>query len=534
MYKDRYFPLFSGFALLLLLACFLPLSFDNNDDQYLCFMSAGIGSGKALSELLLSHRFIGILLQALFSVSDQFNWYSAYLVVALAMAGGMLCFILCLPVHSKRNKFLIILLVIAGFILPALLKLQFTSIALLCGFSALLLLQSTPSFNTRLFPAGLLILLALLIRMESAAIFLCFLLPLFLYRLLRKNSWKQPLAWMAFVFLAFVVLQWVNARDEVYRQQHTYTFLRAQDRIAAKPIHADMHILHRFGYTLDDITLLQHWFPADKTYLQDPGFPALAGQLSTCRDLQEMKTEWVKLLLDERYMVLLALLSFFALAFFAPPFRLFAILNGAAAILLFGALIACSRLPHRLSYPVLAYLALSNLFCLLQAGVPAKKRNAFFAALLLLAAYKTYCMAELCRINLDNHKKFDAYRAELSRHPDKLFIALYDGFPVEWMDARMPPAQFRNTQNLLLTCWYAYSPAYRLQLDRFRLADLSAGLKGRDNVYLLTDSGEVLQAYVGMMQQRHGIRCHFEDPKVRFQTLHPHLLVFDQDASTAR
>jgi hypothetical protein len=89
MYKYRYFPILFGGLNLLLISLFFPVSFDNNDDQMMYFISAGVLSEIPSANLLLSSLLTGKVLNTLFRVSDSVNWYT--LLLQLIQLSSLVC-----------------------------------------------------------------------------------------------------------------------------------------------------------------------------------------------------------------------------------------------------------------------------------------------------------------------------------------------------------------------------------------------------------------------------------------------------------
>lgn len=527
MYKYRHFPILFGLAGLLLLLLVFPISFDNNDDQYMFFISSGAMSGHSMPDLLLTHFFIGKILNLLFSFSKQVNWYTLYLQASLTLAFGAVFLVITAGQQSFLKKTFWILFVLPGIAALCFIKLQFTTVALFCGFAALLCLQSELPQVPKYVLAFFLVALSILIRKESFYLVILFSVPIVLTKGCNRKTLKYDALWAFLVIAFFLVSTYLNSREAAYRQQDTYSYLAAQDIIAAKPIRYDDLLLKKYHFSKDDLTLLQNWFPADQAYMTGSQIVRLAEALRSSRDLQEIRQELIRTAIAERYILSLYLLSLLGVVFFARGGRRISLLNLAAVVLLFIYLSAYSRLPHRVIYPILAYLLLANLLLFMHQN---KNNNIGHIALLLfflLGSYKFYCVSKLYSINREYHRKFEQYQQEIRSHPDQLFIGLYDGYPVEYMNAYTLPQDPGAGHNLILTGWYAYSPYHRSLLETHGLHNLSSDLETKKNVFFLTDSEGILNAYIKVMQQRYGIKCHFEDVQKNYTTLRPKALVFD-------
>jgi len=185
-----------------------------------------------------------------------------------------------------------------------------------------------------------------------------------------------------------------------------------------------------------------------------------------------------------------------------------------------------SRIPHRITFPIITYLILLNVWLFFE---NVEKRKIKFGAIILLVSlsvYKFYCTSKLIHIHHENHKIFDAYKNEVNAHPNNLFIAL-DGFPMQFMNAWQSPENIFPAHNIIPTGWYACSPDYQSLLRLHGLKNLTSDIKTRSEVLFLTNNNALQSAYINVMKERYNVVCHFEKAENGFVFLHPKKLIID-------
>ncbi|MFN8261570.1 MAG: hypothetical protein U0X41_11600 [Chitinophagales bacterium] len=528
MYKYKDFLLFFCAIAVLLLWFLFPVSFDNNDDQTMYAICSGMISGTSSSGILLSHVFIGRFLTAAFSFSKKINWYTLYLQGALLFSFLYVCrFFIRKNATSFLTILFVVLIVFLGFYSLAIVKLQFTTVALFCCFSALFSLQSDDKPPIKISSAIFFLAVAILIRKDVFYVFLLFCIPLFFAKKSSRHSIRETGLTLLFAVLFFAASVWLNNSNETYRQYSTYSNVQALDMIAARPVKVEETKLKEYGFSLNDISLLQSWLVADDAYLSGEKMLRLAKGLKAYRGPAEIMTELKKFVTDERYLLMLYLLTILFIVVFAPDVRNSSIAN----LLLFSVfllfLTVMSRIPHRVTFPILTYLILLNVASMSDLERKSSVQAVAMTSLLLLSGYKFYCTAKLIPVHKENHIVFDACKAEINAHPQSLFIAA-DGFPLQYMDAWQTPENAFSAHNLILGGWYACTPDYQAVLKLKGLRNItSAMLPVKQQVYFLTDSQVLQDSYIQVMRERYHIKCHFEAQYDGFKVLRPKRLVFD-------
>ena len=527
MPKYKYFLLFFGGIAILLLWSFFPVSFDNNDDQAMFAIASGLFSGISSPNLILSNIFNGKLLNLLFSLTKSFNWYTLYLQMIQMLCFLSICFLF---IKNKNVDFLtslfLVVFILLSFFTLSIVKLQFTTVALFCCFTALFYLQSEIKKLSKLILVFTFIYFSILIRKESLYIFILFSLPLLIIKRKEIKFSSAYFTSILFALMFFGISVYYNNNNSLYQQQHTYSNVNALDIIAAKPIKINNTFLENNNFTHDDIKLLQSWLVADDAYLSGNKMKELAKSLKVNRNSSEVLTELKKFINDERYLLLIYFMTIISVLFFDRKSISILMLNLAAFLFLLIYLTITSRIPHRIIYPILSYLILTNIFLFVTIEKKSYIKSAVLFLFLILSIYKFYCTAALIKMQNENHKLFANCINEINEHPDYLFIAS-DGFPIHYMNAWQKPDNLFPAHNLILNGWYACSPDYQVLLKLHRLKNLTSDIKSKENVLFLTQSKVLQNAYVNVMQQRYNIKCHFEDMQSNFTYLHPQKLIID-------
>lgn len=484
---------------------------------------SGILSGTPSPNIVLTNIIIGKVLCGMFLFSKSVNWYTLYLQIAQLLSVLFICRSL---IHNKEVSFntsvLIVLILFLGFFSLSIVKLQFTTVSLFCCVAALTSLQTNSSFLTPFF----FIFLSVLIRKDAFFVFAAFSIPVFICAEKTRNfiiTYSTAIVFAVFIFCASAFL---NNKDAVYQKEQTYSNIKMLDIIAANPIQLDTFLLQKNHFTVNDITLLQSWFAADNAYLSGIKSVQIAEQLKSNRSPEQMKMELNKFMNDERYLLLVYLLSCCLVFFLSVSHWRTLVLNFLVFTALMLYLTITSRIPHRVTFPLLAYLIFVNIFLLLKSDKKEFVKTGVFLLLLIVSVYKFYCTSKLLTIQRQNHSFFSGCKAEINAHPGNLFIAA-DDFPLQYMYAWQTPENIFPAHNLILTGWYACTPDYQVLLKSHHLSNLTSDLRDKKNVLFLTNSTDLQNSYIQVMKERYHIRCHFEAQTQGFKMLHPKKLVFE-------
>ena len=528
MHKYKYFLMFFSGIILLLLLLFFPISFDNNDDQAMYFISSGVLSGKPSLNIMHTNLIIAILLKKMFLISAQINWYTVYLqfVQCLALFTIYLVFIYDTKLNFLSYSLLFVFLIF-GFSALCIVKVQYTIVALLSCAAALFCILSNLPKRRKYFLAFIFIVLIILIRKDTFYIFIAFYIAVLLFKWLKKEIEKLDMGLLVLSVVLFFLLTYINNNNVVYKNANTYKYLITLDDITDKPVKYSDNDLERFHFTEDDITLMKARYPAANCYFQGSDIILLSQKIKSSRTGEQLLAAFKKFILDERYMILVYLISIVVLFFFAPKSYPLMLLNGFVFLTLIIYLAYTSRTPHRVTFPILIYVSIVNLYFFAKSEIRYKNKLLILFLFATLGVYKFYCTCKLIEMHKKNHEIFSLCRNEINKHPDYLFISIHDGFPIEYMNAWQQPKNLFPKNNLIMTGWNVWAPDFKNVLHRHHLNNITSDLKNKKNVYFLTDSESYQQAFVNVMKQRYNLICHFEKAQEDFKVLRPKKLIFD-------
>jgi hypothetical protein len=377
--------------------------------------------------------------------------------------------------------------------------------------------------KNRLALSVILIALAILIRKEVFYVFILFLIPV----LFRNYGDKKKLRKLSVVpFFAVLIFFSSAVVDASTQTTASANSLKAMDNIAAKPVRIKTNLLNEYSFTQDDIALVSNWFLADNGLQQSERLFQFSRIISSYRNPSEFLLELKRFLAAERYALSMYIFTILLLLFAAKRNRYVALLNFFLVLLFFAALILFSRLPHRLTFPVLGYLTLLNLFYMLKSPEATRYLMAGLMFPAVMSMYKMYCVVKIIPTHKEYHVTFEQHHKELSAHPDKLFIALNNGFPVQYLNAWSSPDKLFSSKNIIFTGWYMCSSDYINVLQKHHLLNLTSDLRYRDDIYFLSPSTEFQQAYLNVLKQRFGLTARFEEVSEGFDYLKPQRLNF--------
>ncbi len=487
-------------------------------------ISAGILSGVSSPNIIHTNIVIGKLLSGLFLFSKKINWYTLYLQTAQLLSFlGIYFVFLNSKKHTSIFSGLIFFIIFFGFFSLSIVKVQFTTVALFCCFTALFSFQLKTQHANKICSIFFFITLSILIRKESFFILILFSIPFFL---LKPKEKTLRSIFFPFICFVYIVSTYINNNNDEYKKQHTYNKFKALDIIAANPIKINKSALHLNKFTVEDIRLIQFWFAGDDAYLSDNKIELLAYKLKSYRNIKEVRIELQKIIIDERYLFLIYALTIIIILLFVKNAYQELILNALVFIFLLIYLGITYRLPHRVIFPIITYLILLNIFNFYKSETTNKVKTSVFLLLLILSLYKFYCTTKLFAIHKENHKIFNESISEINKNPNSLFIGL-DGFPLKYMNAWQTADTNFPLHNLILYGWYACTPDYENVLNIQKIKNLTSDLKNKKDVLFLTDSEIFQETYIKVLKQRYGLDCHFETVKEKFKVLHPKRLVFD-------
>jgi hypothetical protein len=251
----------------------VTLGFESNDDVGMAQIVSGVTTGSPSAELIFSNILIGSVLKFLYGLTDRVNWYTVYLLGAhfLALAGLLWAF---LRLQPSRMAVILFALLFVEFEVALLLRLQFTSTAILAAVSGIALILSRDEVSGQhsgpaLICGGALVVLAGLIRPDAMYYAVVLLVPLLAYEAFFFRRWRPFAAIGLSVVIAVGAAaynDWHYRKDPAWREFMAYN--RARAFIHDLPIvtyeHNTRFFFDRVGWSYTDWGMFTNWFFTDR------------------------------------------------------------------------------------------------------------------------------------------------------------------------------------------------------------------------------------------------------------------------------
>jgi hypothetical protein len=262
----------------------LTLGFESNDDIGMAQIVSGVTTGTPSAELIFSNIAIGRALKFLYGVTDRVNWYTAYLLGAhfLALTGLLWAF---LRLRPSRLAVILCALLFVEFEVALLLRLQFTSTAILAAISGIVLIFSRDEASegrstASLLFGGALLVLAGLIRSDAMYYGLLLCAPLFAYEAVFFRRWRPFAAIgisVVFAIGAAACDDWHYRSDPAWSEFMAYNHDRAMihDLPIVKYEHNTRFFFDRIGWSYTDWGMFTNWFFTDPETFSRPRLEAV-------------------------------------------------------------------------------------------------------------------------------------------------------------------------------------------------------------------------------------------------------------------
>lgn len=507
------------FALALL--CF-TIRYDTNDDAVANLLVAGRMVVQAPSEFILySHIGIGLLLKALYTHFPAIPWYAACLLLSLFSALVAIGFaVLRLKVHPY-----VWCVWLAVFALIAVVRLQFTIVALFASVAALSLLASAiltaPAGRVRfLYYTVILLFLTLsaAIRPEVVGLTIAFAAVIYTLLLCLTGGCRRTLLLCAgFMLVAVTVSYVLKYSNAAYYQQaagwenfYAYNTARANlmDR-SSVPYNAETQpVFTKIGWSENDYSMLMRWFYIDKERyaletlerLYDEARLTLAGRATNAPHHPRFWQELMSL-----YSLLFLLFMVFIV--WPPKNRLawMALMaSGGIALAVYYGIATTNRPPpFRVWLPVLALISIiAAVLCARNDTkryyIPREKipnKTVFGSMLVILVLAHVISISEISqKMRMTLNQNIEAF----GPNPDELYVIWSDALPLQLIiDPLRAQPRLKNFAALQLGVGQ-HEPTVQKQLAHFGIRDLYTALFNRGDIYLIAYSHDLplLEAYI--------------------------------------
>ena len=500
----------------------VTLGFESNDDIGMAQIASGVTTGTPSAELIFSNILVGSVLKFLYGLTDGVNWYTLYLLGAHFVALTGLLWAL-LRLNPSRMSVVLFALVFVEFELALLLRLQFTSTAILAAVSGVVLILSRDELSGQgsavslLYGAGLLI-LAGLIRPDAMYYGLVLLVPVMAYEAVTFRRWR-PFAAIAVSVVAVAgaaaLDDWHYRSDPAWREFMAYNRARAlvHDLPIVKYEPNTRFFFDRIGWSYTDWGMFTNWFFTDIDTFSRPRIEALLERFegSTWSRSNPAQYEADSLRPFAAFPPLVYA-NFLLAIVVAGRLRLRVLLVIAGEYLLINSLLSLfsmyAKLPARLILPAYMAIVVAAFYVALREVslrrylIPAVSDFAWLRPLTAVAAivFTVYYAAAFYPVAVMHVSKSDFNRRDqrvlelfvktlreryVCPDPEAVFLNWGGRFP---MFFTAPLDNYRNVRDLKMVGlgWNIHSPQFDAAVSRFGLGDLYQATYTNPSVYLFT------------------------------------------------
>ncbi len=521
-------PLLWAFVLSAVIAAVFTLTlspgYETNDDVFM--QSAVDGNmGEPFPHLIFSNVLIGLLLSTLYRAVEWFPWYGLYLYLAhFASLLAVVYVVLAVRRGRRWVRLVSLAAVLAVFHLPMWMQLQFTSTAILLGASGVMLFFAVAGRSPTRWPAialsGGLVGFSSWIRWHSAWAVILLALPA-LALTVRRIPWRRL---AVFTGTATVILLAGSLAEAVYYAgqpgwQAYFELNAVRDRIQQSPAVDDLDeaVLAEVGWSRNDLRMFRRWFFTDPEVHEAGDIEAISAALPTVfrsdsalAGLVGQGRGWSGSL----RLAVITCLGGLAWAEAGRRGRVLVLAGAAAFIVIAFALAGATRLPTRVSLPMLAFLPLLFLAAngTKEGPVPAGTGAAGKAWRLATAVVSVGALV----VGGVNARALDethhTEEAELRRTLDGLAAVDPNGLFVEWANQinlsyqQLSPWRRGGLGGpaLLGLGWQQRSPMHESMLAAEGIDDLYAAIATRPDVYLPLRTAPRVTLYLRYLEEHYG------------------------------
>lgn len=469
---------------------------NSGDDAFLMYTLAG-GFGESPTGLLHYnygwHFFLSTLIKSAYSLSPSFNWYALFLT-GIHIAGGATIFYVLLKRMQVYLAALLFLILFFFIEVRLLLSLSFTGTAMVAATAGVCMLfhqLQTGKIKSRSSCWGfLLLLVAGLLRMHAVWLAIALMVPLAI-TLLRR---KQVIQWGLITLLSLLLLWVLNGLHQQYYRKHIPGWeAQEQYRQVLFYTYNHPHQLRPGINVFTDSTEMQLYYAGffydgsrfTKSRIDEIGKGIIKKRsFSDKEDRKGLYWFWIEM------RIYIAVLVFFLVAAVFKGLKN-AVYKWFLSLLAFLA----AYIFLFLYMKVTTTMHLGMLFILWtsftmqirgEAGFVWRKKiiaYLYVFPLLLLFAWMGYRIGGEEKVNKNRHQRFLCAVESINQHRDKLFVATYDIFPLDYFYVWDVPGKFPVTNLLYKDRLLTHT--YPATLKRMGIDDFTKALHTNKNIYLL-------------------------------------------------
>jgi len=457
-----------------------------SDDFAMQVIADGTLSGIPSPNLYSTSTKVGLVLNVLYSYNNSFNWYYIYILLSYLLF-IMLSNYLLLNVSNKNTVFKIVIFNLLMCL--ALLKLQFTTIAILLSFLAFLFFLSYIRLNkiSHFYIGVSLLIYSALIRFEVLYVYIFIFSIQTLYFFIVKKKFIQTIM----IGLIFIVMT-VNV---IYEQNQISSivgfdfdnFVKNTELIIDNPNKIDSIKFSDVGLNKYSYALLENYFFIDSEVYNHEAISKLAKGNTGLRGINEMLSILAFTIYKNWFiLILLIVLPYFIKI--EKTDKTIVLITKALIVFLLIFLIIFVRLPPHVSFPLfLIYFSVHIFF-----GEITFNKKAYFAFSLILFLYI---------ISFTQSQTENSYKVKLSnefieltnKNKEALFqISRYSEVPVEAI-CGFENKLLNTHKNLLVYGWLVNTPAHKAQMSNLRIENQFTFMINDERVRLISNSTNFLE-----------------------------------------
>ncbi len=513
------------------LSVFVP-HYQTNDDVGMLFIASGTGSSIAPDEhLRYSHIFLGFLLKTLFSITRNIPWYGLYHYLVHCISILALGYSLLSQRRSLRNVMLFILYLFT-IELYFLNHIQFTMTACVAAqagvFLFLTAMRDRSSISWfQLAISFFLLLASFLVR--ANAFFLSMLVasvivavPFFKGR----DNRRYLIIYAAFWIVLAVAVLGLRSYERSYYANDTawsdfFSFSKMKSRFIDY-VHIEYnsdtkHIFDEVGWSENDFHMMRTWFHDDIPIYSTENlrkiteqFPEIRANMTVYRYFERvgdaLSSAWL----------FLVMAVFFTIFIFRDRSAYGAVAATFLMILLvMSYLIIAKRLPDRVLFPMMAFLAYTALFSGGYSSIRYEGSYMTVASVstLLLFVFISSFLTEEYKIGQSVKRERESFHNSVERlAPVEDDLYLVWGAAVPWESlSPFDTLSFMRDWKLIILGTTLRTPITKARKEQFGIDNLYKALYEHDNINIIIRNIRYLYIYRVLVNEHYGVDLKFKN-----------------------
>ena len=478
---------------LLFSLCYLfrIISYETNDDSLMNMIASGYWLGEPSQYLIQINVILSKILVFLYTHFPGFNWYFLMLFGTQFIAWNLILNVLIkkTSLHQHLETSLIPMAILGSiellFIIPLLLKIQFTSTAFLIGFAGILTLWKTETWTIRQVSIVFFcIVMAGLLRFQVGLFVLGTSLFFVDYQQVIRHFSVIAATIVAIAFFKLVHTSSYNAVSPKFE-----SWQQANEQIMNNPNYNDTVSLAKADLSDTDWNIFKSWFWLDTLVFNKEKIINAAATLKRSATALEIMKRGGRFLMDQTLplIFLMLLFSIFQKQNKSKQLKIrslsFFIFIG---ILLFY-LILFQRIPTRVTTPIclilIFYLVLNIDYQYITQKNFKNKLKIFGGILAITMLGQSLDIWSIINKNINYRASFTAHQTLFSAHHDKLFLGLGSAVPMEGMPVELNPISY-SSFNFLALGWSEFTPPQEAFLKKWHITHLPFELLTND-IYIV-------------------------------------------------